>query len=415
MSNVIIYTGNFILPDGSASAQRVIGNAKILRDMGFQVILVGVDPTLPPGTPILDTENECEGFATWSRSPANSLYARFRRQLQVQDLKAVVKRRYRTNLIAIICYNYPSAGLFEIRRLCKRFKWKFICDATEWYDNSSGGLVARIIGRIDTFLRMRVAHRYSDGVITISPYLTKFYSKAKRLPIVEIPPVFDKALVPAIRDISTISGQDTYRFIYAGAPFSKTISKKNRTVLKTRAALKDRLDIAITAIISLRKMGYSIHLSIYGVDSDGYLKIFPEHSKLLSQNADCVEFYGARPRSEVMAELVMSDFTIFFRSSKRSVDAGFPSKLSESISYGTPVITTKLDNIKLLDGNISGLFLLDSDDPNVCAEYIREIISNNRDSFHAIRKQMLSESPFDYRKYTERVETFVEKVGIGAG
>lgn len=42
----IIYVGGFELPDKNAAAQRVLSIAKILRELGYDVIFLGVDKTL---------------------------------------------------------------------------------------------------------------------------------------------------------------------------------------------------------------------------------------------------------------------------------------------------------------------------------------------------------------------------------
>lgn len=43
---VIIYIGGFELPDKNAAANRVMNNAKIMRDIGYHVVLVGVSAGL---------------------------------------------------------------------------------------------------------------------------------------------------------------------------------------------------------------------------------------------------------------------------------------------------------------------------------------------------------------------------------
>ena len=40
MNDEIIYIGGFELPDKNAAAHRVLGNAKILRELGYKVILI---------------------------------------------------------------------------------------------------------------------------------------------------------------------------------------------------------------------------------------------------------------------------------------------------------------------------------------------------------------------------------------
>ena len=39
-SKTVLYVGGFILPDKNAAAQRVVGIAKILRDIGYNVVFM---------------------------------------------------------------------------------------------------------------------------------------------------------------------------------------------------------------------------------------------------------------------------------------------------------------------------------------------------------------------------------------
>ena len=42
MKKKILYIGGFELPDKNAAAHRVIANAKVLREMGFEVSFIGI-------------------------------------------------------------------------------------------------------------------------------------------------------------------------------------------------------------------------------------------------------------------------------------------------------------------------------------------------------------------------------------
>lgn len=44
--NKILYIGGFELPDKNAAAQRVVSNAKLCRDLGYEVTLIGVDKSI---------------------------------------------------------------------------------------------------------------------------------------------------------------------------------------------------------------------------------------------------------------------------------------------------------------------------------------------------------------------------------
>ncbi len=62
----IIYVGGFELPDKNAAAQRVLANAKIFRDLGYNVVLVGIDKSLSQDTLIKNTQVSVSGFESWA-------------------------------------------------------------------------------------------------------------------------------------------------------------------------------------------------------------------------------------------------------------------------------------------------------------------------------------------------------------
>lgn len=41
----ILYIGGFELPDKNAAAQRVVANAKALRDLNYNVVFIGITKT----------------------------------------------------------------------------------------------------------------------------------------------------------------------------------------------------------------------------------------------------------------------------------------------------------------------------------------------------------------------------------
>ncbi len=62
MRKVILYIGGFELPDKNAAAQRCVSNAKIFRDLGYEVVMLGVDKA--SSQPLC--ESEYFGFTCWS-------------------------------------------------------------------------------------------------------------------------------------------------------------------------------------------------------------------------------------------------------------------------------------------------------------------------------------------------------------
>ena len=50
----VLYLGGFELPDKNAAAQRVVANAKLLREMGFEVSFIGISKDIKNALAVVD-------------------------------------------------------------------------------------------------------------------------------------------------------------------------------------------------------------------------------------------------------------------------------------------------------------------------------------------------------------------------
>jgi len=360
----IIYIGNFNLPDNDASAIRVLNNAKVFNELGYECICI--DKKQDVDEDILQTFKKLsEGISYYSaKYPQNSKEW----LIELIDIRKYYKviERYIEELDSVIFYDYHALPTLKLKRMLKKYNVRIYCDITEWYSSSVGGLIYRIVKKIDTIVRMRYVNRKVDGLIVISDYLKEYY-KDKIRNIIQIPPLVD------INEIDLkFEKADTEfhkkKLIYAGIPFDV-----NREI-KNFKGIKDRIDLIIDVLFSLKENAHEFEFNIFGITKAEYLKTFEYHRETLSKLESNVYFHGRVSHSEVIKNLKISDFMILFRDNTRVSKAGFSTKLVEGITYGIPIITNvNTDITRYLKEGKNG-YLVDLNNRERCLDKLEQLM-----------------------------------------
>ena len=349
VKGTIIYVGGFQLPDKNAAALRVIANAKAFRDIGYEVIFVNALSKYD-GSP---RKVYYEGFLTYEyRKEPQRQYL-----FSCKKIKTLIKKK---NALIVIAYNYPAIALNNLRLFCQKKGIKCYADVTEWY-MPTGNLIFRLIKKLDTELRMRYVQTKMDGVIAISEYLYKYYKN--KVNTIKIPPLVD--LDEEKWKVKSYSKYNGINLIYAGSPSMQ----------------KERLDMAVTAVENSKRK--DIRLDVIGLTKEQYNEMYS-----LQYQGEKVKFYGRMSNAQVIEMTKKADWVIVLRERNQVVEAGFPTKIPEAISCGTPIIANRFSNIEeYLNENNS--ILLDSfSELNDCLEMIQ-----NK------KKKIIDIYKFDYRRY----------------
>lgn len=351
-----MYIGGFHLPDKNAAALRVVANAKILRDMGYKVIflnsLVNADAERQK-----THQTEYFGFEC----------IEFQRESMIKYLtsdKTIVHYIKKYDADILIAYNHPAIALNKVRKYCQKNNIKCIADVTEWYV-PTGNLIYRLVKSFDSEFRMRYVHCKMDGVIAISQYLYNYYKNKTNT--IKVPPLVDieenKWKAPIVK-----LENGFLNLIYAGNP----------------SAQKERIDIIIDKISRLRiERNLPIKLKIIGLTKEQYNKKYNG-----SFDEDFIIFSDRISNQDVIKYTKEADWTIVIRDKNKVVEAGFPTKVAESISCGTPVIANKFSNIEE--------YL--NDDVNILIDHIEDLESALIEAYEN-RGKKVKTTIFDYRKY----------------
>lgn len=317
---IVLYIGGFELPDKNAAAHRVVGIAKGLRELGYTVIFLN---SLKP------LNVSCGKKIYKKKAYRKKRYFKFScfeyERESLLDYFVTAKtclariRQIRPDII--FAYNYPGFALEKIRKYCVAHDIQCYADVTEWYQVKSTNPVYCLLKAIDTSYRMKYVQKKLDGVLTISRFLYNYYRNTTKA--VMIPPSVDLADEKWKQSVK--KERDGILFVYAGSPSEQ----------------KERLDLIVDAIEHIPD-SQKVCLYILGVTKEQFKRMY-KWKKCLS---DKVKFGGRVGHKQAVMITKQADWSIIIRKNNFVVRAGFPTKLVESISCGTPVIINQFSNVK---------------------------------------------------------------------
>lgn len=403
MKNTVLYIGNFSFPLGNAAGKRVYANGKMLKELGYEVLFIGMSKENVAIKSLKTTKKEYEGFTYYNFSYPNTSIDWVNYKKTFCELRRFLEEEEIINdLFLVIYYGSPAISLFNIRliRFCREKKVKVIADCVDWLTTKTRNPLFDIIKWLDNTYQKSYANKKTDGVIAISSYLSNYYEKAGNMTVI-IPP-----LSPIDYHISELNINRSYEKIitYAGLPFRKG------QIVTDCNSLKDRIDKTIILLHEAKKRNCKFVLNIYGFTKGEYLHAIPEQKKYVEDLGTHIVFHGNKSNEEVVESVKNSDFTILIRDINRDTTAGFPTKVSESISCGTPVITTKTSDLEkyIIDGKNG--FFINIDDKEKALLYLKKILEMNKEEIKLMKKNCVESQLFYYRNYIKHIKDFLSKL-----
>lgn len=124
--------------------------------------------------------------------------------------------------------------------------------------------------------------------------------------------------------------------------------------------------------------------------------------------------HGRIPYSDVQNIIAHSDFTVLLRPNLRYANAGFPTKVGESMMCGTPVIANHTSDLNLYirDGDTG--IVVRNESPEACAEGFRMALKMDKNARNKMRRNARKEAErsFDYKVYTDAMKKFMEGLKV---
>jgi glycosyltransferase involved in cell wall biosynthesis len=394
----ILYTGTFLFPIGDAAGARVLGIGKALRACGYDVVFGGGEAQGRPEDLCDDSVYRFQGFEYVPQANLSRDYAHpWRRAGQVlREGKGTVDwiQGYRARGIAAIVGYVPSTPLqLRLRRFARQNSIPLILDINEWPGsiNLPGGRFGA--RHLDSEFRLRWLNKRGASVIAISSFLADYYERAG-CRVVRVPPLVDLQDPKWNEPASVQDSGKPLRLIYAGSPGNK-----------------DLLGSIVAGLRLYEGGARAVELHLVGVTNEEARRLY---------GCDQADFDGTRARvichgrvaqTEVPRMLADSDFSVLLRPDKRYAHAGFPTKLAESLSAGTPAIVNATSDIAeyVRDGR-EGL-IVQGYSPEAFAVKLREATVLPRERILTMKHLAKDRARelFDYHSYCPALHRFLQE------
>lgn len=376
----ILFVLDNCFPFGTAAASRARSLCQLFDLAGYKVhvicsrtmeseLNVGKVYKLPYCTYKVSTNKPATAIASFVGTPA-----------LMKDVK-----KYFTEERPDYVFAMNSLTFFrKLRRICKQRKIKLIVEQNEWRDKSSFKFRELDYRYIHEEWLIKQEYKKADGILAISRYFQNYYRNVG-MNVVRIPTVLDVQNT----SYSVHSKNRKIVLIYSGNPSTS----------------KEYLAPVISVLADYPQFREAFEFHIYGPDYNKVLKNIGGNDNLLKSAEGCVFIHG-KVKQELMQDIMMSaDFQIFLRPHRRSSEAGFPTKLGESMAVGTPVITNLTGDIGLYLKNEVNGFVVDMTTEEDLAMTLKKITKMTDKQYKAMRlhSREKAEEAFDYRNYKQSI------------
>ena len=387
---IIILGDAFSFPKGEASTNRVYAYAKGLIENNVSVHVVCLDNEYMVNyNGIIDSIRYYHPFGQTKRSSLFIIrrWHKFLKYFKASVLVREINKKEKVKVIYL--YTHIFSTQFYAFVLAKFVKANLIIERCEHplrHYNEDG--FKKFYGNLKLYVEMRLY----DGIFCISNYLIDFYKKRgfnyRKL-----------FLVP-----STV---DTGRFrnnLNSPLPYDYIMYCGGLTVLK------DGVHILIESFTKISEKYPEINLVLIGKgDSIEDDIMFEDYVATLNMKGRII-FLGQLPRTDIPKYLTNAKILALARPQSIVSDAGFPSKLTEYLATGKPVVVTSVGDIPVYLEDNKNAFLSKPDSVDAFADKLDYVLSNYEFAQQVGEKgKELTETIFNYNFQAKRIIDFIDK------
>lgn len=391
--DTVVIFGPFVLPDKNAAAQQAIGRAMLFQQCGYQVVLVGKDPQV--GALDLSEGLKVNGFVSYRLNYPNSTRQWMRELYQIKDYCSILEKVGMESVFAIVDMDIAFLAKSRLRKLAGKNGIRYIVDTMDWIPKSERSFPSNLVKDLDTWVRMKRQNVKAGNVICVSRFLDDYY-RQRGCNCIQLGVLIDKR-GEKWKSSFTYQPNKPLRLVYAGSPGS--------------IGYKERIDWVVKAVCELGEEGIGLAFQILGITREQFLKHCPEfQDREFFMNH--IVFEGRVPHEDCLQAVRAADFSVLIRENKFEMNAGFPTKLAESLACGTPVMATDTSNILDFIGQGEEIGVVPSRISYDCTkETLRRICGFSQERLREMHQNCLNFSKLDCNQYVAQFEAFLDKVG----
>lgn len=389
----VLLFSDFGLPSSCANATRVISFAKAFKKIGYDVELLGVSYK---NNNALSGSYDGINYSMLQAGPWTHFQSYKRIRQLNYDIEAFLKdnsKEAKYDIIFLSNIYYDHAKVFL--KYARKNGAKLIVNSVEWYDRNNtefNGIIGKI-KLIKNRIALRIIHVKMKNIVAISTLLGDYY-KNRNCNTIVVPTIVDMLQYKNVERDKTRDGKFGITIAYAGSPAKKDYvinAVKALELLTADECAKIKIDFYGPTEQTLRSIGFTA-----------------EFCEKYKNNIVC---HGRIPQEEVKNKIANSDFTILLRPDKRYANAGFPTKVGESMACGTPVIANITSDLGkyIIDGKTG--IVCDNETPEACANAFRKAIALSAEQHKSLSAASLEMAnvAFNYESYVDPLKVFVEK------
>lgn len=380
----VLYIGSGGFPYENARSMRMRSFCSLFSDLGYSVDVL---------SDWYSTSDEGGNF------PWSCLVNRSKEEYRSIDFISRLRRYSRDLTQALERSTYDFAFVTEmpervtaVQRLCRKVSLPIIGESCEWYDSSTWKYGALDPHNIAFQLAHSSAYKKWDSVICISSYLDRYY-KGLGISSTVVPTILDTVNVRP--RIESDAAERNINILFAG----------------TFGGTKDGVTPIVSA--SLRMCASSarkIVVNLLGPSEGDAKKALGVGVYNRALEAGVLRILPRVPQEVMFDYWRWADYGTFIRPNRRSSEAGFPTKLGEGMSAGTPFITNRTGDIpKYVSSGRNG-FLLKNNSEESCINLLEQLLTMGNDDHSILRKaaRIDAECYFDYRRYSTCVNQLIK-------
>ncbi|MGH9915208.1 MAG: glycosyltransferase, partial [Pyrinomonadaceae bacterium] len=313
------------------------------------------------------------------------------RGLFIGDITVRWLQSLRSKPDAIVLYGTHLGYLLRLLPFCKRYGIPLFLDVVEWYDprHLPGGVFGPVA--LSNELSMRYFAMRANGLFVISRYLQQHFER-RGCETLRIPPLFSLEPDDASK-VSHLNGM--VNLCYVGSPGKK----------------EDMKSIFLGLQLA-REKGANFAMHVVGLTADEFARDFGMHRLPIIEKGGHVKFYGRVKNDEARAIVTACDFLVLVRKELRFTQAGFPSKVAESLCLGVPVMGNLSSDLRdyLQDGD--NAIIVSGPNAEAFCNAVMRAASLDANELSRMRRSASSsaDSNFRVRTCSEKIARFIETV-----